>query len=102
MEMRTEGSWDPKSSDRMIPIMQPTAHQLTALPDGTEFLNLIVNPTMAVMLGRAALMINGGRMTPEVRESIAAHEGDLGVAITIYVLPEGIVPDEAPTDEKAD
>lgn len=101
---RTEGTWNARSRDRMVPIPSPNKHQLTALPDDTEFVNLIISPMSAVVAGAPSILLNGARMSPEIREAIATHPGDLGIAMTIYVLPEGIVPDQAPDDDdkKAD
>lgn len=95
----SQGEWNGAPTDKMMPIVGPTAAQLTALPDGTEVINVVLNANpMAVILGQPAMMMDGFHMNDDIRRQLMEHPGDLGIATTFYVLPENLVPDEVPSN----
>lgn len=100
MMFSASGTWDGKGSDKMMPIPAPTKEQLVSLPDGTEVINVIMpGSPLEMIIGNApALMLDGWHMTAEIRQRLLDHPGELGVAMTVYVLPDNLVPDTAPTD----
>lgn len=87
---------------RLNVIPAPTLNHIVSLPDGAEFVTVIVAPfglgvkTEGVTMGPE----NRAMVQETIQHRIEDHDGDMdtGIAMMVVLMPDFVVPDVVPSD----